>query len=1172
MTRNKNSNTKNKSHRKNQSKLSKIISRCNSISKRVGDRQVTASNKIKSKYAIKWLFDEMSPNEIKLNFNLIFANILFKDYVWLSRVREPSESFRPYAKSKNIEQDIIWCSLLINKQRNIISESIRIEKEIQKCILNGEFSNAKSNLDLIQSKIGFSIWFESIKSGIDVIDEVQSNKKALDLLTGDNDLLKYALQRSCGYYQDEDIFLTSIKTDKRIFDRNRESPVSKIISYYAFPQNSLEKPDYKVIFSAVRYTSIYDIYKLLTSYIKHESIDYKNEDGAIPVVTEALRMLPIEIGDPLLLNLAAMHNLANHVVDEEKFIKINLYDLYINEKYEEIVNKINSMKDEFIDFDLFELAVRANIRSNNLQLSKILMQISDCMRDLILKNNKYSESYQSLSFIAYTFRALNWFNQLQIFIEMESEFLTKRDAECLERNYSLHIDGNSTKKISFLGEKYADFIKSKNISTSINLICDIAKQEGLNRINLNSVSLPMSLIKIRELMNQNKPREVLENLYLIIGKNKDPVLTIEAKRLLMDCLLLLNRSKEALSIFVSESISHLYNASIYDIEKIMFECIKDFKKSQSIDYPIALSIFSRLKSSKYDSELKYSFEVFLLKNGYKKPQELLGRIESFEKDRLFYFLKWVCTQENMSLFLGFSSPEEIEECRITICDYLIRKGDSSDYITKELLEINKRKAELLATQNIDRSRIFVDTSTFYGRDSEQYRILFERYLQCCKIDYSEAEDELTIKDIVSALKAKEDIKNYDLASVLSGIHLSDVRLNKKNATFLSLAKLFREEFTFGNKGLNNHLSTRIRHGVLPTALRKPFSDEGLFIAGDKSELAERFKIAVASEELANEYEESLINILKLFTEGLEIHINKINDCWLQIYTQDSAVSLINNLEENNLGQFNFSISAIESYFVQQGLPISPTYDDLVKVMVNWLWGKTNHNLSKIKNLIRFESEPFLIKALEDLRRTITAEIPCHQLRSELSNSISRAKGKVPGQVEMIQSWFAKEGQLNQMEPIGLSTVVEIAGKSLSLKIDLNAAVECKISSRSISYFADMFHILFENAISKSGLSRGRLNIIVHIFSTEEGFVNISVSNDCSEESIKKIDIDFYQEAYGDEELIRDSLQKEGGTGLFKIWKILEKDLDIKHEMKVYIGDNVFCITFSIPVSKDIAIL
>lgn len=1171
MARKKISGKNNKAQKREQSKLSKIISRCSSLSKRVGQRRITISNKIKSKYAIKWLFDEMTPGEIKSNFNAISANFLFKDYIWLSRVRKPSESFWPYSQSKSIEQDLIWCSLLIKKHKDIICEVIKIEKEIQKNILNGKLSIARSNLEVIKSKVGFSIWFESIESGIDLIDDNQSSIKNPDLQAGENDLLKYILQRSCGYYQDEDIFLTTIKTDRRIFDRDKESQASKIISYYALPKTSFDSLDYTVIFSAVKNTSIYDIYKLLISYIQYELLKDKKIEGVANIENDILQLIPMEIDDPLLLNLAAKNHIIGLDDIKENFNKIKLYDLYVNEKYEEVVCVINSMRDEFIDFDLFEMAVRANIRSNNLKLSNMFMHISDCMKDLILKNNKYSESYQSLSFLAYTFRSLSWFNQLQIFIERESEFLTKIHSDYLERNSSLYIESHSTKKISFLGVEYANFLKEKNISVSINSICEIAKREGLGRVNLNTVSLPLSLIKIKELMSQNRPREVLENLYLIVGRNRDPVLTIEAKRLLMDCLLLLGKNREAITIFVTESIDHLYSASIYDIEAIMFECVKDFKKSQSIDYPISLSIFSRLKSSKYDSELKYSFEVFLLKNGYKKPQQLLGKVDSFEKNRLFYFLKWVCTQENMSLFLGFSSPEEIEECRITICDYLIRKGDASDYLTKELLEINKRKAEILATQNIDRSRIFVDTSTFYGRDSEQYRILFERYLQCCKIDYSESDDELAIKDIVSAFKAKEDIKNYDLASLLSGIHLSDLRLNKKNATFLSLAKLFREEFTFGNKGLNNHLSTRIRHGVLPTTLRKPFSDEGLFISGDKSELAERFKIAIEGDGLENQYEGALIGILKSFSDELEKHINKINDSWLQIYTQDSAVSLINNLEKSNLGQFNFSISAIESYFVQQGLPISPTYDDLVKVMVNWLWGKTNHNLSKIRNLIRFESEPFLTKTLEDLRQEITEKIPCHQLRSEVSNSISRAKRKVPGQVEIIQSWFAKEDQLNQMEAIGLSTVVEIAGKSLSLKIDLNASVECKISSRSISYFADIFHILFENAISKSGLDRGRLNINVTISSGEGGFVNISVSNSCRENSINKIDLDFYQEAYGDEELIRDSLQKEGGTGLFKIWKILEKDLDIKHNMNIYSKENIFKIIFSVPVSKDITI-
>ena len=84
---------------------------------------------------------------------------------------------------------------------------------------------------------------------------------------------------------------------------------------------------------------------------------------------------------------------------------------------------------------------------------------------------------------------------------------------------------------------------------------------------------------------------------------------------------------------------------------------------------------------------------------------------------------------------------------------------------------------------------------------------------------------------------------------------------------------------------------------------------------------------------------------------------------------------------------------------------------------------------------------------------------------------------------------------------------------------------------------------------------------------------INTTNNCLidgslDEHNKKIQ--FYKDAYGNEALIKGVLQKEGGTGFFKIWKILEKDLEISHSIDLEFTENdTFSVDLILNRSKSL---
>ena len=128
------------------------------------------------------------------------------------------------------------------------------------------------------------------------------------------------------------------------------------------------------------------------------------------------------------------------------------------------------------------------------------------------------------------------------------------------------------------------------------------------------------------------------------------------------------------------------------------------------------------------------------------------------------------------------------------------------------------------------------------------------------------------------------------------------------------------------------------------------------------------------------------------------------------------------------------------------------------------------------------------------------------------------------------------------------------------------ACDISISERELVYFVDIFFILFENAISKSNVAKDELNINLSITECDDNFIITTTNNCFTEESIDYINknLDFYRDAYGDESLIKDTIQEEGGTGFFKIWKILEKDLEIRHDIEFNLdSSSLFSVTINL---------
>ncbi|EJI4080161.1 hypothetical protein NEX42_004883, partial [Escherichia coli] len=170
------------------------------------------------------------------------------------------------------------------------------------------------------------------------------------------------------------------------------------------------------------------------------------------------------------------------------------------------------------------------------------------------------------------------------------------------------------------------------------------------------------------------------------------------------------------------------------------------------------------------------------------------------------------------------------------------------------------------------------------------RQLFDSFSNLRSKVFFSTEDEIQFEKLMASI---DDLKKQNaFEQALSMIHVQDIVLNEKNSIFLRLVKLVRDEFTFGAKGLNGHLSTRIRHGHLPNTLKKCFSEQNL--VSPKVSLTGSFKKNEFWLDKFNHLSESKLSLLDKdfsdFSSKLFDLINEINDKWLQVVVYDQDIA------------------------------------------------------------------------------------------------------------------------------------------------------------------------------------------------------------------------------------------------------------------------------------------
>ncbi len=1114
------------------------------------------------------IFSSLTPKEIYQNFKELSLSHHFSKAINLTINTPANEMYLQKLPSANINKNLAWCMALIEFHEVRVRFFLDKKKEITKRILSGDFGLAIGLIDEVDVFCGVSTWSIITKSSVESLIDGSEPTNFLEKYgsKSKNQFLNYVLFYISGYFTDDEIYFTSRSTHKNDINRSAHNTVKDFFSYKFFDLDISSCVNIGSIYDVEKSSSIIDIFQLVISTLEYFIVtDYKFESVFDYEIKHVLKILEY-VGYEPVENFRCAYGLK--VVHSGNIHSMEIIDLYTSGDYESVLDIFNSSSKRDIDFSIVEIVSKAysrvKVNIGDGFLSKIIHQMSNVLE----RNSEYDRSLEFLACISNSFRTLDWFKQLRHFVERESPNVSSLVRCNNEKGIHLfscvytpkkHILYSGNSKVSYL----QFLINNLKGSCSLDLICSqyyemysVSNEKLSSNVNCNRLR-KFNAIKLMDKGFYDEAEEILLELINV----DDKLLRIEANRELNKLYIISKSYKKSILNFVDVSINNNKFFTIFDTKELLSSIDNSLQHIRNIDLPIAYALHSQNVDDSYDSSLKYSFENFLTLNGFTFPTELFGKEIYFGEGKLHYFLRWVCTAEVMKLYLNFETARQIEECRLEICNYLLDKVSDNDDLQFEIKQINKNLIVRKAVRQVENSRIYVDSSIFKGRRTGPYKALFDRYLELNSRS-APFTDDIAFGELLNVIASSTKNKPKDYWKSLSVIYVQDIKLSPKNATFLSLAKLMREEFTFGEKGINNYLSTRIRHGVLPTAIRKSSLSEGIYTPEQSKVEDYRDSLPKKTNLKVNESDiEKIWRISKVFTKKLENEISLFNDKKLQIYTLEGGAENKDKTE----AMFNYSISPIETFAIQQELPLSPTYDDLLKVIMDWLWFRTDYILDEVKKYIRKKFTLNLNLIFESYRVDIQNSDISKDGKSTFTNAIRRAKNNLQNDLVTVGSWFEhvdSEGD-GQFE---LNTAIEIAKRSLSINLNLTEKYECHIPQKDVSYWVDVFFILFDNAISKSNLEKNDVSLSVEIERFGDSVV-IDISNNTKlvhDFEFNNSELDFYRNAYGNEELIRDVIQGEGGTGFFKIWKIMMRDLNIKHKIDFgYQSNNLFSVSLTL---------
>lgn len=587
-------------------------------------------------------------------------------------------------------------------------------------------------------------------------------------------------------------------------------------------------------------------------------------------------------------------------------------------------------------------------------------------------------------------------------------------------------------------------------------------------------------------------------------------------------------------------------------------------KNLAKEIPLELSIFAEMVGADADT-IYLIYKKYLNQCGVSKASEIV--VDGNSKQR--YFLENVAVPGVMTLHVRvFKSVREVMDERSAICSNLYDRYQDkrmNDEISAICRDIKIRELN----NQVDESKIFVDVQSIKEHESEETKTLYELF--------STATNQVAFKEVLygellsrlaqRGVKFVEVDEKGDIRVSEGPVELVNYRKDVLSQIFYTV----RDQFLFNPKyGLDNYLSTRIRHGTLVNQLRNHFEERNLVTNTIGGEYAINNYWISTQFRLRNTDTLKCILLFESFSKGIDEIITDIKDSYIQVKTEE------NNTKE--LGCFDFDkkyfADDIESLLLKSTLN---TFDSCFSAIVDCLWQQTEKCLETMREKLN-DSQTKMISLLHSLQKDVLDIIGDNNAKTnDFKDAISYCQNEIQNDFQIVNKWFKKSNYVDFD-----FTIEQVIDTSLGFIRRNNTYIqnpEMNITSSTVlqgRYFGtlyDIFHDILNNAMDYEKLHRMRQKWIISV-TEEDGSMIIKVSNPIREKDVEslKLKVNEINKTH-DEMLYEGKSRKEGNSGCLKIFNAVSYHLgssNNQYKNEIDENENKFVVNVVIelkPIKK-----
>lgn len=1091
----------------------------------------------------------------------------------------PSELFSKPAPHKPADPltEVIWAICRCLQFGEDLRNFTHLREEYERSLLHNSKNKCSEILDAIEKQFGYSIWLLQNKLAaaqfFEGIEETRKLVRAYEEECKNNKLMPWII-RFIGKRIEATGLKGYLKSELMgIFQEGSNLYLESYLKAKIFELPNIATDDVPATLFYEAQSCVIDYYETLIFVLQAAAKGQAIPSKMIPTIekplaaiykrTQDIRLIGIMMG----LGIAPSSNIDYH----EK--RADLIEAYTKGEYSSMAaNSEEYLRSTPEDMSIQVMRLKACLRSGIPlpdQQGVLKEALESLQQVLSASKNAYAAAYALIT-LSERFYGHSWIHYLmaQIRYELHGEQgvfpqQSLRDIFVMDSYVSPFsaVAANGKAKASILNDDHlkALFPYTRSVYDAVTT----------GQINL---LLPISEIRKQKYLAMHhlafgNPAKAVEHFQWLI-ENTTGCEYIRASGGAALALLKLGQIREAVDTTVSAYVVNQNVPTILPIEQVADALKEPVDWPDTISTPILFELHTLYCGGEKLTQLKYAFELFQVRHNIKEPSDFTQRLGEFQKPFVIAYLDSVWTPEVMRQTILYCGTKEIEEARIKVCRLLAELNP--DHATDYLDEIKERVKQLeiaKGTTLIEQSKVYVEIEAIKKSLKTKLGDSYARYKSSSQ-SLSSKPKQLLYKKITDVVSDIADEKGVSVPLTLSNMHSVSTDIgSESDAQFEAIFSEVTNEFLRGDHGLNAYLSTRVRHGKLSNILRKSVADEGLVtsrVEGGASYIRNQYwkeKQDIASEHQAGW--ETVSDELDIFSSEFDSVIEYINDQLIQI----KIIHEFKDRGENTNALFVYRSSNLERMFVQEQDRKIANMDDFVNYCVNILWEKTDINLSNVQRTLDGTIRERLMGHFDHLTNRLN-QISVPGV-NDIQNAIARAKTNTQNKLALVISWFKRSEVYDRQDyaaDFPFYIALNMAKNTISNTTSWNGAsatlrqTASMMLGRTLDGMVDVFYVLIENAVLRSGLAVDDLVVNAEI-AYSDGVFNAKISNNLGSTIATQDEqnkIEKHRESLRGEESRRRA-QGEGRSGLHKVWLTINSPIYKNPELNFYHSAESFFV-------------